>query len=157
MIQHFYPQLDFQGVSERLLVITDHMCNPTQGKDDTIDDNWKCYQYCEEPPKCAAWKDQNDTMNWQGPSCYCKNGRGNHTVGRVHRESYHGHHGPPPPAPAWWPQAQCSAVGLVPSHGFCINGTTYKTLKDATPAECVLKLNMYEDSSIRNDDSSLQK
>ena len=39
------------------------MCNPTQGKDDTVDDNWKCYQYCETPPKCAAWKDQKDSLD----------------------------------------------------------------------------------------------
>ena len=88
-----------------------------QGKDDTVDANWKCYQYCETPPKCGAWKDQKETGDWHGPDCYCKNGRGNRTVGRVHRESYHHHGGPPPPAPAWWPQEQCSAVGLVPAQG----------------------------------------
>ena len=92
-----------------------HMCNPTQGKDDTVDSNWKCYQYCEEPPKCEAWAKQNDTLDWQGPLCYCKNGRANHTVGRVHRESYHP--GPPPSPPKWWPAEQCAAEGLVPSGG----------------------------------------
>jgi hypothetical protein len=113
-----------------------HMCNPTHGEDDTVDSNWKCYQYCETPPKCDAWAKQRDAQDWQGTLCYCPNGRGNQTVGRVHRESYHGHGGHPPPPPVWWPTEQCAAVGLQPSGGYCINGTVSKTLPGATPAEC---------------------
>ena len=41
-----------------------HMCNPTNGN---ASGTWQCLQYCEDPPKCAAWSSQHDSLGWVSP------------------------------------------------------------------------------------------
>lgn len=107
-----------------------HMCNPMHGWDTK---HWECLTYCETPPDCDPWDSMHNRMEWMGVTCFCENGRGNHTVGRHNQSSFNGHHGPSAP----WPQV-CKNDNFddISSFGYELVGSTWKLLKNSNESEC---------------------